>query len=68
MRIRENEYLYSGSFYDTNELLSWIKSFTGRVADIQGSNSFCIDKITKDWDKMYEMYCNDEENEENGII
>lgn len=68
LRIRENEYLYSGSFYDTNELLSWVKSFTGRVLDIQGSNSFCIDKITKDWDKMYEMYCNDEENKENGIV
>lgn len=60
MRIRENEYLYSGSFYDTNELLSWIKSFTGRVLDIQGSNRFCIDKITRDWDKMYEMYCEKE--------
>ena len=43
MKIRENEYLYSGMFFDTNEMLSWIKTFTGR--------------ITHDWEKMYQMYC-----------
>ncbi len=57
-RIRENEYLYTGSFFDTNEMLSWIKTFTGRVLDIQGSNRFAVAKITYDWEKMYEMYCN----------
>lgn len=56
-RIRENEYLYSGAFFDTNEMLSWVKTFTGRILDIQGSNHFAVAKITYDWEKMYEMYC-----------
>ena len=57
LHIRDNEYLYSGLFFDTNEMLSWIKSFTGRILDIQGSNHFAIAKITRDFDKMYDMYC-----------
>lgn len=55
--VRENEYLYSGLFFDTNEMLSWIKTFTGRIMDIQGSNTFAIHKLTRDFEKMYEMYC-----------
>ena len=56
IRLRENEYLYEGSFFDTNEMLSWVKTFTGRVMDIQGSNSFVAAKAVRDWDKMYDMY------------
>lgn len=56
LRIRENEYLYSGTFFDTNEMLAWVKTFTGRILDIQGSNSFAIAKIIRDFEKMYEMY------------
>ena len=50
-RIRENEYLYSGAFFDTNEMLPWVKTFTGRILDIQGSNHFAVAKITYDWEK-----------------
>lgn len=57
LRIRENEYLYSGAFFDTNEMLSWVKTFTGRILDIQGSSQASIDKITVDWERMYRMYC-----------
>ena len=45
----------------TNEMLSWVKTFTGRIMDIQGTNFFSIAKITRDWEKMYEMYCGNEE-------
>lgn len=62
MRIRENEYLYSGYFYDTNELLSWVKTFTGRILDIQGSNRPCIERVVTDWEKMYQMYCCSEDD------
>lgn len=58
-KIRDNEFLYTGSFFDTNEMLSWVKTFTGRILDIQGSNHFAVAKITYDWEKMYEMYCRD---------
>lgn len=57
LKVKEHEYLYSGAFFDTNEMLSWVKTFTGRVLDIQGSSQPAILKITRDWEKMYEMYC-----------
>lgn len=56
LKIRDHEYLYSGAFFDTNEMLAWIKTFTGRILDIQGTNSFAVAKITRDFEKMYEMY------------
>lgn len=66
MRIRTNEYLYSAKFFDTNEMLSWVKTFTGRILDIQGSNQNCINKVTDDWNRMYDMYCKGE-NEDGSI-
>lgn len=57
LRIRENEYLYSGFFFDTNEMLSWVKTFTGRVMDIQCSNQAAVNKVMTDWERMYQMYC-----------
>lgn len=42
LKIRENQFLYTGTFFDTNEMLSWVKTFTGRIMDIQGTNLFSI--------------------------
>ena len=43
-RIARNRYLYSGYFYDTNEMLSWIKTFTGRVLHIRGNIPASVQK------------------------
>lgn len=56
LKIRDHEYLYSGKFFDTNEMLSWVKTFTGRILDIQGSNREIIQKVVRDLQRMYEMY------------
>ena len=56
LRIRKNEYLYSGIFFDVNEMLSWVKSFTGRIMDIQSSSESSVLKIISDWKSMYRMY------------
>lgn len=60
LRARENEYVYSGAFFDTNEMLSWLKSFTGRILDIQGTSQIAVAKIVRDWERMYQMYCLEE--------
>ena len=62
-KIGRNRYLYSGYFYDTNEMLSWVKTFTGRVLDIRGSAPASVRKVTDDWARMYEMYCVPKESE-----
>lgn len=56
LKVEENVFLYSGAFFDTNEMLPWIKTFIGRIIDIQGSNSVVIHKLERDLDKMYKMY------------
>lgn len=61
LRIDKNVYLYSGTYFDTNEVLPWVKTFTGRILDIQGSNSFVTSKLCHDLDKMYQMYVKDTE-------
>ena len=56
LRIDEHTVLYSGTFFDCNEMLPWIKTFTGRILDIQVSNPAVADKLTNDLDRMYQMY------------
>lgn len=56
LRVKKNVYLYSGAFYDSNEMLSWVKTFTGRILDIQGTNQKNIAKILGDLEEMYRMY------------
>ncbi|MEY8339343.1 WYL domain-containing protein [Lachnospiraceae bacterium 62-35] len=57
IRVEKDIFLYSGFFFDVNEMLSWIKSFTGRILDIQSSDQASVIKITADWEIMYRMYC-----------
>ena len=55
-RVRENVWLYIGSFFDANEMLPWVKSFTGRILDLQCSNQAVLQKVTADLEAMYQMY------------
>lgn len=57
IRLDAHTFLYSGFFFDVNEMLSWVKSFTGRILDIQSSNRAAVLKVTADWESMYRMYC-----------
>lgn len=56
LKVRENVFLYTGIFFDTNEMLSWVKSFTGRILDLQCSNDTVLRKVTGDLEAMYKMY------------
>lgn len=56
LKVRENVFLYTGTFFDVNEMLSWVKSFTGRILDLQCSNEAALQKVTQDLEQMYEMY------------
>ena len=37
-------------------MLSWVKTFTGRILDIQGTNAMAIGKLVRDLETMYHMY------------
>lgn len=55
-RIKENVYRYSAEVFDSNETLPWIKTFIGRIIDIDGNNLAIIAKLKRDLQLMYEMY------------
>lgn len=66
LKIRSHEYLYSCFVFDTNEMLAWVKTFTGRILDIQGTSRFAIGKLVHDLEKMYQMYEDDGTSREQG--
>ncbi len=60
-RIDKNVYLYSKEIFDTNEVMSWIKSFTGRIISVDGTSKFVVDKFYSDMKRMYEIYLGGEQ-------
>lgn len=65
-REAENLYQYSGSFWDANELLPWVKTFTGRIVSFSCSNRRVEQVWQRDMERMAELYLKDEET--NGTI
>lgn len=55
-RLCENEYLYEGSFFDTNEASPWIKTFIGRILSLECSNPIIKQRFYRDIHKMAQMY------------
>lgn len=59
-RISDNTYMYTTQVFDTNEMMPWVKSFTGRIISIEGTNQQVIDKFYQDIGRMKRMYCGKE--------
>lgn len=56
-RMGENTYQYSISVFDSSEMMAWIKTFTGRIIKLEGTNKAAINMFYKDMRRMNEMYC-----------
>jgi len=56
LRLDKNIYLYTKETYDTNEMMSWVKSFTGRIISIEGTNRYVINKFYDDMKQMAQIY------------
>ena len=55
-KLRKNVYKYTNDVFDTNELTTWIKTFIGRVVELNGDNKKVINLFYDDVRKMAEMY------------
>ncbi len=55
-KIDENTYLYSIDVYDTNEMMRWIKTFTGRIIKLEGDNIGVINRFYGDMRRMADLY------------
>ena len=42
--------------YDATEMLPWIRTFTGRIAELKCSNAYVTDTFYADLERMREIY------------
>lgn len=55
-RIEPNIYTFETEVFDVNEMHPWIRTFIGRIKDIECSSDFTKRTLLDDLEKMYEMY------------
>lgn len=55
-RLEPNIYQYSIELFDTNEMMAWVKSFTGRIISLEGTNQSAIKLFYQDMARMQQMY------------
>ena len=55
-RLEQNIFQYSVAVFDSNEMMAWIKSFTGRIIALEGTNREAVNAFYKDMERLREMY------------
>lgn len=55
-RIAEHTFTYETEVFDTNEMLPWIRTFTGRILDIECDNPRIRTLLLHDMEQLYKMY------------
>ena len=55
-RIGPNTYTYEKEVFDSNEMLPWIRTFTGRIIDIDCSSDRLKNLFYRDMEHMYRLY------------
>lgn len=60
-KLDKNIYLYTNEVFDINEMMPWIKSFTGRIISVEGTSKPVVDRFNNDMKRMYDMYLGGEQ-------
>ena len=55
-RIKRNVYQYETTVFDCNEMLPWIRTFTGRILSLECTDKFVEKCFYRDLQTMYRMY------------
>jgi len=56
LRLEPDIYLYTKEVYDASEISPWIKTFTGRIIQLEGTNDAVISRFYNDIDRMKAIY------------
>ena len=54
--IAPDTYTYEKEVFDSNEMLPWLRTFTGRILDVECSTSRLKSLFYSDMEAMYQMY------------
>ena len=55
-RLDHGIWSYTRECFDCNEMMPWVKTFTGRILSFSCSNSMIEKKFFRDMDRMAKMY------------
>ncbi len=58
-KIADNTFTYEIKVLDSNEMVPWIRTFIGRIIDIETDNEIIKRKFKRDLRTMYKMYLNE---------
>lgn len=61
LRVAPNVFLYSIKVHDPNEMLPWVKTFTGHILSLECEDLAVKNKFYKDIDALYQMYTEEAE-------
>ena len=54
--VRRNIYTYETDVFDANEMLPWIRTFTGRIVELKSDSPMLEKRFYQDMNTMYQMY------------
>ena len=55
-KIAENTYQYEIQVFDCNEMLPWIRTFTGRILSLECTSPSVVNRFYRDLQTMYHLY------------
>ena len=55
-RISENRFRYDIAVSDVGEMMGWVKSFTGRIVQLESDNAAAAERFHEDMRRMVAMY------------
>lgn len=60
-KIDNDLFEYTAEVFDINEMMSWVKTFIGRIVSVESSNKRITDKLYRDIARMKRIYSRKEE-------
>lgn len=55
-RLDDNTFLYTKEMFDSTDIVPWIKTFTGRIIGLEGTNEAVVKRFFSDINRMAHMY------------
>ena len=55
-KIAPDTYTYEKQAFDSHEMLPWLRTFTGRIIDLECDNDYVKRQFTQDMQRMFELY------------
>ena len=55
-KIDNDLFEYTAEVFDINEMMSWVKTFIGRIVSVESTNKRITDKLYRDIARMKRIY------------